>query len=164
MMCGDYMGIFNKLNWIYGALTAFLAAVFGKYWFLFAGFLIFNVVDWLTGWYASYLNHEESSRTGLKGILKKVAYWIVIGISFYIGNSFENMGNLMGIQLSFMNFVGWFVLASFLVNELRSVLENIVKINADAVPEFLIRGLKVTDELINERVGESNEEDRTGRS
>ena len=63
------MSMLNKVNFIYGAIAAFFAAAFGKYWFLFAGFIIFNVVDWLTGWYASYLNHEESSRTGLKGIL-----------------------------------------------------------------------------------------------
>ena len=143
--------IFNKTNFIYGAAVTVLSAIFGQYWFLFAGFLLFNIVDWITGWYASYLSHEESSRTGLKGILKKVAYWVVIGIAFYIGNSFESMGKIIDAELSFMNLIGWFVLASFLVNELRSVLENIVKINPAAVPEFLIRGLKVTDELINEK-------------
>lgn len=146
--------IFNKTNFIYGGIVTLFSAVFGQYWFLFAGFLLFNVTDWLTGWYASYINKEESSKKGLRGILKKVAYWIVIGAAFFIGRSFESMGEIINIELSFMNLIGWFVLASFLVNEIRSVLENIVKINHAAVPKFLIRGLKVTDELINEKSGD----------
>lgn len=43
-------GAFCKVNMIGGALLAAMAAALGKYWFLFAGFLQFNLIDWLTGW------------------------------------------------------------------------------------------------------------------
>ena len=43
---------------------------------------------------------------------------------------------------------GWFTLASLLVNEIRSVLENLVECGYN-VPAFLIKGLAVTEKLIN---------------
>ncbi len=53
----------------------------------------------------------------------------------------------MGVKLDFLMLFGWFTLASLLVNEIRSILENLVECGYD-VPEFLIKGLAVTEKLI----------------
>ena len=45
--------LFEGTNVIGGAITAFFTAVFGQFWFLFIGLLSFNVIDWLSGWYAA---------------------------------------------------------------------------------------------------------------
>ena len=80
---------FDKINMIYGAVAAVGVAIFGKYWFLFAGFLILNLVDYVTGYCkARFYNKNESSAVGAKGIFKKVWYWIVIGIAFFIATCF----------------------------------------------------------------------------
>jgi phage-related holin len=42
---------------------------------------------------------------------------------------------------------GWLTLAMYIVNELRSILENLVEIGVD-VPDFLIQGLDVTKKLM----------------
>lgn len=138
----------NKVNVFAGGIVAVLAGVFGQYWFLFAGFLTANVVDWLTGWYAARNAKEESSKIGAKGIVKKVWYWVVIAMAFYISFAFEKMGATVGINLSFLNAVGWFVLASYLVNEFRSILENLLRLGVNITP-FLVKGLAVTDKLID---------------
>ena len=80
--------------------------------------------------------------------MKKVWYWVVIAIAFYIGFSFEQMGQTIGVRLGFMKFVGWFVLANYLVNEIRSILENLVDMDVN-VPPILIKGLKVASEKID---------------
>ena len=41
---------FDKINMIYGLIATIGAALFGEYWFLFAGFLILNVIDYATGY------------------------------------------------------------------------------------------------------------------
>ena len=41
---------FDKINVIYGLIATIGVALFGKYWFLFAGFLILNVIDYATGY------------------------------------------------------------------------------------------------------------------
>ena len=58
------------------------------------------------------------------------------------------MGALVGINLSFMNMLGYFVLASYLVNEIRSILENALKVGV-TLPQFLIKGLKIAGDLID---------------
>ena len=157
------MNVFDKVNLIGGAIMAAFAAVLGQYWFLFLGLLICNVVDWISGWMKSSMKGESCSRVGAIGAMKKVWYWVVIGIAFFIGFSFEQMGQTIGVSLAFMNMVGWFVLANYLVNEIRSILENLVEMGVD-VPAFLVKGLKVTSEKIaqaaeiggDEKDGEEN--------
>ena len=74
---------FDKINMLYGTLTAFFATILGKYWYLFAGFLLLNVVDYITGWIkAKYFLKNTSSEVGAKGAVKKVMYWVIVGISF----------------------------------------------------------------------------------
>ncbi|MGN0136745.1 phage holin family protein [Anaerotignum sp.] len=151
------MNILNKVNIIGGAIMTALAAVLGRYWFLFAGFLLFNIIDWLTGWAKSSMQGESSSSIGAKGAMKKVGYWVVIGTAFFIGFSFEEMGEVIGVNLVFMDYLGWFVLANYLVNEIRSVLENLVEMDVD-VPAFLVKGLQVTSEKLEARAKEEEEE------
>ncbi len=140
---------FDKINMLYGAIAAIGVAIFGKYWFLFAGFLTLNVVDYATGYCkAKFYMKNESSAVGAKGIFKKVSYWIVIGLAFFISNCFMYMGEIIGINLGFVILFGWFTLATYLVNEIRSILENLVEMNIK-VPQFLIAGLEITQKLID---------------
>ncbi len=48
-----------------GAMVTLLIAVFGDYWYIFAAFIIFNIFDWMTGWYKSRRLKAESSVVGL---------------------------------------------------------------------------------------------------
>lgn len=140
---------FDKVNMIYGAIAAVGIAIFGKYWFLFAGFLFLNVIDYITGFIkAKYYKKNESSAIGAKGIWKKVSYWIVIGLAFFISNCFVAMGEVIGVNLEFVRLFGWFTLATYMVNEIRSILENLVEMNV-RVPQFLIVGLEITQKLID---------------
>ena len=151
---------FDDVNMIGGAIMTAMVTVFGQYWFLFAGFLVFNVIDWLSGWAKSRYRGESSSKAGAKGIVKKVWYWVVIGTAFFIGFAFERMGQSIGVPLNFMNLIGWFVLANYLVNEMRSILENLIARDVP-VPAFLVKGLKIAAERIEAaaQIGEDEEND-----
>lgn len=141
--------ILNKVNFIYGAVVTLLTVVFGQYWFLFAGFLGLNVFDYITGFIkAKYFKGNESSKIGARGVFKKLLYWLVIAVAFYISTCFVKMGEVIGIKLDFMIMFGWFTLATYLVNELRSILENVVEMGVK-VPNFLVKGLEVADKAID---------------
>lgn len=142
----------DRYNAVVGAVVTVLTAVFGAYWYIFAGYLLCNVLDWLTGWYKSRKLGKESSKTGLKGILKKLGYWVIILVAFLIPELFMHLGkDLLGVNLEFLVLLGWFTLATLLVNEIRSILENLVECGYE-VPDFLIRGLAVTEKLIHAEV------------
>ena len=78
------MKVIDAYNAIVGAAVTVLTAIFGIYWYIFAAFLMFNVFDWLTGWYKSRKLKKESSSVGLKGILKKLGYWVIIAVAFIV--------------------------------------------------------------------------------
>ena len=142
------MKVINTYNVVVGAIATVLSAVFGVFWWLFALYFLFNVIDWLTGWYKSYKQKKESSKVGLIGLLKKLGYWAVILVAFSIPSAFIELGTILNINLGFLEFIGWFTLASLMVNEVRSILENLVETGYN-VPKILIQGLAVTDRLVN---------------
>lgn len=132
-----------------GAIITLLSAIFGVYWYIFAAYMALNVMDWLTGWYKSRKLHTESSKIGLKGIVKKLGYWCIIAVAFLVAYVFVHMGNdLLHVDLSFLQLIGWFTVACLLVNEIRSILENLVECGYN-VPKVLIKGLAAADKLIN---------------
>ena len=79
------MKVFNFMdtyNAIVGGIIAVLSVVFGDHWILFALFLLFNIIDWLTGWMKSRIAGKENSKKGWKGVLKKLGYWLMILVAF----------------------------------------------------------------------------------
>lgn len=149
---------FDKVNMLYGLVATIGTAIFGQYWFLFAGFLMMNIVDYVTGWCkARFYKKNESSAVGAKGIFKKVWYWVVIGMAFFVAYSFTYMGEVVGINLSFVQLFGWFTLATYLINEIRSILENLVEMNVK-VPAFLVTGLDITQKLLDAKTNLTKQE------
>ena len=60
----------------------------------------------------------------------------------------KTVGKTLGVDLGITTLLGFFVLASLLVNEIRSICENLVEMGVD-VPKILIKGLEVADKAIN---------------
>ena len=144
--------LLSKANSLWGMAVALLSSLFGRFWYLFAAFLILNLVDYITGIIKAKLSLKESSSKGLLGIIKKVGYWVVIALSFFIALSFENMGSAIGLNLSFTRLLGWFTLATFIINEIRSILENLIALGVD-VPSFLTTGLEIASKAVDEQKG-----------
>lgn len=145
---GDFfMGFVDQYNAFVGGAVVVLSAVFGQFWYIFALYFLFNILDWLTGWYKSRKLQKESSQVGLAGAIKKLGYWVIVLIGFAIPVALTNLLETIGIDGSFLHLIGWFVLASLMVNEARSILENLVECGYK-VPGVLIKGLAVTEKLI----------------
>ena len=99
----------DRYNAVAGSVVMILTLIFGTYWYVFAGYLLCNILDWLTGWYKSRKLGKESSKAGLKGAAKKVGYWIIIAVAFLIPALFIHLGkDLLGIDLGFLVLLGWF--------------------------------------------------------
>lgn len=150
----NYMDAYNA---IVGGIIAFFSFIFGEHWLLFAVFLLLNVIDWITGWMKSRIAKQENSVKGWQGVLKKIGYWLMIMVSFALSAIFIELGDTLGIDLGVTTLLGWFVLASLLVNEARSIVENFVEAGFN-VPAILINGLEVADKIINKE-NENEEEE-----
>lgn len=140
--------IIDSYNAAVGAIVAVLSYILGEHWILFVAFLLLNVADWLTGWMKSRMAGKENSVMGWKGVLKKLGYWLMIMVAFGASAVFIEIGVVIGIDLGITTLLGWFVLASLLINEIRSILENFVEAGFN-VPNILIKGLEVADKVVS---------------
>lgn len=141
-------GVIDTYNMVTGAVVAVLSYILGEHWILFIGFLMLNVADWLSGWLKSKILGKTSSKTGLKGVLKKLGYWLMVMVAFGSSAIFIEIGKVIGVNLGITTLLGWFVLASLLVNEIRSIVENFVEAGFN-VPSVLVKGLEVADKVVN---------------
>ena len=140
--------IIDGYNAIIGAVVAVMSYILGEHWILFAAFLLLNVADWITGWMKSKMANKENSVRGWKGVLKKLGYWLMVMVAFGASAIFIEIGKAIGVDLGITTLLGWFVLASLLINEILSILENFVEAGFN-VPIILIKGLEVADKAVN---------------
>lgn len=140
--------IIDTYNAVVGTVVAVLSYILGEHWILFVGFLLLNIADWVTGWMKSRIAGKENSAKGWKGVLKKLGYWLMVMVAFGTSAIFIEIGNTIGVDLQITTLLGWFVLASLLINEIRSILENFVEAGFN-VPAILVKGLEVADKVVN---------------
>ena len=58
------------------------------------------------------------------------------------------MGPELGIDLSFLHLIGWFTLAVYILNELTSIVENLLVLGVD-VPAIFVKGLAVVRTIVD---------------
>lgn len=80
--------------------------------------LVVMVVDYVTGVIDGYYNKKLSSKTGFKGILKKCSIILVVTCALIIDK--------------YYNFnVSYFLLITFICNDLLSIAENLYNVGID---------------------------------
>lgn len=151
----EFLKIFNKITTTVSVIYTCLTSIFGIEWVLFAGYLILNLLDYLTGTIKAKVKKVESSNKGLVGIFKKICYWILIGISFLISYLLMLLGSKLNINLEFIMLFGWFTLTCLIINESRSIIENLIEIGIN-VPTFLKKGLESYENIINDTIEKLN--------
>ena len=111
-------------------------------------FLALNVIDCYYGRKKAKHTNTLNSKAGAKGISKKCSYWIVIGIAFYLSYIFIDLGAKVGVDAKFLSLFGWFVLITYMLNEVTSIVENLVILEYD-VPKIFIKGLKAVKSAVD---------------
>ena len=97
-----------------------------------------NIIDYLTGIFASkYRDEPISSYKGIRGIIKKVCMWLLVVIGAWIDILINYAIHTAGIALSIPFVVATVVAVWLVVNEIISILENMIDIGVD-MPPFLM--------------------------
>lgn len=149
----DDINIFAyRINVIISTIVAILSAIFGDFWFLFAFLLLLNIFDYITGTMKARYLRQESAKKGFTGFTKTLFTWILVAVSFGVGICFVKLGEKFEFKLDFMISLGWFMLTHCIINELRSIIENIIQMDkGDMIPSWLISGLEVAQNLVNKK-------------
>lgn len=152
----EIIKVFNKISTTLSLISTTFTTIFGVEWILFLGYLILNISDYITGTLKAKVNKVENSHKGLLGIIKKICYWILIFISFLISYLLVEIGAKLNINLDFIMLFGWFTLACLIINESRSIIENLIEIGIE-VPEILTKGLNAYYNIIEKKTNEFTE-------
>ena len=120
-----------------GLCAQFSSLMFSGYWGFMGGGMLF---------FAQYWGAKDDD-----GIER--SYGLTLTCMMCVAAVFTALGNdVLQIDLSFLDLLGWFCLASLMVNELRSIIENFVEMGYN-VPVVLTKGLQVAADLIETKAG-----------
>lgn len=139
------------LSW--SAICTAAAAFFHGAPMLLILFAVAMALDYLTGWVkAAYFLHDWNSKTGVRGAIKKAMYVVLIGVSFLASHGIVTIGQFIGWDLSWAYWLGWYMVAVLLINEITSILENLYVIMPDKIPIWLVKSLQVVDDKLDNTI------------
>ncbi len=92
--------------------------------------LVVMIIDYITGLMSAIYNKEVNSKTGLKGIVKKFGYLLIVALSVIVDRITETNGVIRNLVIYF-----------FVANDGISILENLGELNVP-LPKKLIETLE----------------------
>ena len=147
-----------KENVVKGTLAAALAALAAYCRALAAPLAVLMAVmlaDYVTGMARAWITRSFSSRAGVRGIVKKVLYLVLVAVGmaadYLTGAALAHAG----VTPPLSGMAGLTVTVWLILNELISILENLAE-SAVPVPAFL---LKLILRLKGEKDGETENEE-----
>lgn len=143
------LNFIDGTNAILAMASTLLVYVLGEHWILFAGYLLLNVIDYTTGIIKSRIAGKTSSTRGTVGLLKKLGYWLMVLVGFLMSSLFIEVGTVINVDLGVTSLIGWFVLCYLIINEIRSIIENLVEAGYNP-PKILTKGLEVANKVVED--------------
>lgn len=146
----------DKLKALISAAVAGLLAYTRVILIPLALLIVMMTVDYISGISAAYIKGELSSRTGLKGIVKKLGYIGVVIVAavmdWVIYSGLRGVG--IGIEMSY--YLGLIVTIWLIINECISVLENLGEIGVP-LPPFLMKAINKLKKHLEDKGGNQDE-------
>ncbi len=104
--------------------------------------IVANMIDYATGLTAAKYRAEKiNSYKSFKGIAKKVCMWLLVCVGVLVDVFLIYTGSSIGLNPPKLFIIACFVTAWLFVNELISILENMVDIGVN-MPPFLLPFVK----------------------
>lgn len=116
-----------------------------------------NLIDYFTGLCAAkYRSEGISSYKGIRGIIKKVCMWLLIIVGAVVDALLNYGAEYIGLGITIPFIVATVVAVWLIVNEIISILENIVDIGVE-MPPFLLPLVKNIKNQVEEKAGRTEE-------
>lgn len=138
----------NVFKAVFAVMVGGTAAYFREIAIPLVFLILVMVIDYVTGMVKAWINADLSSKTGIKGIVKKVCYLLVVCVAAVVDWLLASGLQKVGITVEINYLFGVIVSIWLIINELISILENLATIGVP-MPAFLtaiVRKLKVAVE------------------
>ena len=117
------------------------------------------IVDYMSGMLKAWGNEELSSRVGLRGIVKKLCYLMLVCVAGVVDWLIYSGLRQVGITLNFGFCFGLIVTIWLIINELISILENLEALKVP-MPGFLSKIIKHLQTAVEVRAESDEKEEK----
>lgn len=125
--------------------------------------VICNIADYATALAAAKYREEQiSSYKGMRGIIKKVSMWILVVVGVVMDKLIQYATQTIGLNIQLPFIVATLVAVWIVVNEIISILENIIDIDEKILPPFLMPLVRRIKKEIETIANEDNETEPKG--
>ncbi len=131
----------NVFKGLIAAAGAAVGVYFRELIFPVVVLLIVMIFDYVTGMADAWAAGELSSRTGLRGIVKKLCYLIAVAVAVVADFIIQTAAAKTGVELGNFYAFGLLVTVWLILNECISILENLSKLGVP-LPGFLMKVLE----------------------
>lgn len=123
-----------------------------------------NLVDYFTGLCAAkYRTEQINSYKGIRGIIKKVCMWVLVLIGAWLDVLIQYATECAGLDLGIPFVVATVVTIWLVINEMISILENMIDIGVKLPPFMLPIAKYIKQQVENKaQVVENPEENEDG--
>lgn len=120
-----------------------------------------NILDYVTGLFAAkYRTEDINSYKSIRGIIKKVCMWLLVVVGAWLDILINYAIHTAGIALTIPFVVATVVAVWLVVNEMISILENMLDIGVD-MPPFLVPIVKYIKKQVEQKAKiKENEEEK----
>lgn len=127
----------DNIKRIVTAVFSFLTSVLGVLFIPVALLVVCNIIDYITGLFATPNRGEKiSSYKGIRGIIKKISMWLLVVVGAIIDELIKYSIVTIGMNFPFTFPIACVVAIWLICNELISILENLDDIGTP-LPGFL---------------------------
>lgn len=111
-----------------------------------------NLIDYATGLLAAKYRQDGgiSSYKSIRGIFKKIGMWLLILVGSFMDILIQYAAECMGLGITIPFVVATFVAVWLVVNEMISILENLIDIGVN-MPPFLMPVVKYIKKQVEEK-------------
>ena len=134
-----------------GAITA-VGAMWGKLGWLFVLWALCMGLDYLTGSLAALKNGVWDSEVAHEGIWHKAGMVMVVLAGMIFDIALGQIVKAAGVELPISGLLMTPLLLSwYIITELGSIVENAIKMGAEHVPGWLLKGLTIVSDAIDKQ-------------
>lgn len=118
-----------------------------------------NLIDYATGLLAAKYRQDGgiSSYKSIRGIFKKIGMWLLIVVGSFMDILIQYAAECMGLGITIPFVVATFVAVWLVVNEMISILENLIDIGVN-MPPFLMPVVKYIKKQVEDKAKLAEEE------
>lgn len=150
----------NIIKATFSVALGALCAYFGELIIPLIMLFVAMIGDYISGMVKAYMTSTLSSKTGIKGIVKKVCYLLIACVGFFVDWIIMSTTSYIGMEIELPAIFGMIVIIWLIINELISILENLSIVGVP-MPKFLVNivnKLKVTVEQTGGKESEKGNE------